>query len=176
MASLRDVRDIDQFFTWVNNFNKLLVDQVLFERIDNHETRPQRIVLAKNSLLGVFVRRAVLEFEQLQFHDVATLWQDFVTYRAATADFHGSNMSTSVDSTVCASNNDFDNMADERILAIIEQSYNITHDHISTSSTKDTERLLEFQIDEMQSLSLTPGIEVPFLIVLQNTVVESHPI
>lgn len=153
IASLWHVRDIDHFFTWVNNFNKLLVDQALSEHIDVHEARPKHVVLSRNSLLGVFVRRAVLEFEQLQFHDVATLWQDFDTYRAATADCHRPEHSMFSDSVVRAANNDFHNIADERILAIIGQSYNNADDHFSTSSTKDTERLLEFQIDEMQSLS-----------------------
>jgi len=156
--SLWDVCDIDHFFTWVNNFSKLLVEQVLSGRIDVHETRPRHVVLSKNSLLGVFVRRAVLEFEQLQFHDVATLWQDFDAYRAVTADFHGQGLSTSLDSTVRATNYGFDNMADARILAIIGQNYNKAHDRFSTSSTRDTQRLLEFQIDEMQSVSPSIGL------------------
>lgn len=46
---------------------------------------PDQIFLSRTSPLGMFVRRARLEFTRLQFHDAMSLWYAFVHYRAPTA-------------------------------------------------------------------------------------------
>lgn len=46
----------------------------------------ERIMLTPQSLLGSFIRRTVLEYANLQFHDSTALWNSFLEYRAETID------------------------------------------------------------------------------------------
>ncbi|KAF9632671.1 anaphase-promoting complex subunit 5 [Lasiodiplodia theobromae] len=48
---------------------------------------PPRIFLSRTSPLGIFVRRAQLEFARLQFHDASKLWLALVNYKLPTADW-----------------------------------------------------------------------------------------
>lgn len=146
--SLWTIQDIDQFFSWTDQFNQLFVLSPAL--IDDSRPAPTWTTLSRTSLLGVFVRRSLLEFEQLQFHDVMTLWKGFYMYRASTADVHRPELSASFNNLPRAVNNDFNNVADDRILALIDQQFDDATTFEQTSSI-ETERLLEFQIGEMQS-------------------------
>lgn len=114
-------------------------------------------LLSRNSPFGTFVRRSQLEFGRLRFSDVGELWKDFVKYRQPTA-------STWRRRNPAAGPLSFDN-----VLLIGEYEWgaatadiaNVTYgdmlDENSTRqlpvSTDDLEALLEFQIDQMQSVS-----------------------
>lgn len=148
ITSLWTIRDIDQFFSWTERFDQLFVLSPAL--VDVSRPATIWIALSKTSLLGVFVRRSLLEFEQLQFHDVMTLWKGFYAYRAATADVHRPELSASFNNLPRAVNNDFNNVADDRILALIDQQFDDAAALGQTSSI-EIERLLEFQIGEMQS-------------------------
>ena len=50
----------------------------------SHEAITTGILLSRSSPLGVFVRRAQLEFTRLQFDDTVKLWKSFVKYRLST--------------------------------------------------------------------------------------------
>ncbi|OGM45991.1 anaphase-promoting complex subunit Apc5 [Aspergillus bombycis] len=134
--------------------------------------------LSRCSPLGAFVRRAQLEFTRLQFHDSVKLWKGFVKYRLPT--YHA-----------WARRNPFGEqaMVDMNLLELgldtgsqlAQVAYgNIEHDlkednHVST---KDVERLLEFQIGELQRMGgrvpdgmkacleriITSGVTLPNLI------------
>lgn len=118
-------------------------------------TAPEAIVLSRNSPFGAFVRRAQLEFTRLRFHDAFELWKDFVKYRQTTAAYYRKK-------TPSFQRLSFDNVLlegeggwGEGIEAIASVAYGdmLRDDPSSTLpvSTDDIEKLLEFQIEQMQS-------------------------
>ncbi|PYI02142.1 anaphase-promoting complex subunit Apc5 [Aspergillus sclerotiicarbonarius CBS 121057] len=108
--------------------------------------------LSRCSPLGAFVRRAQLEFTRLQFHDSVKLWQGFVKYRLPTyhvwARKNPSLEQAPVDINLL-------NLSLDPTDHLAQVAYgNIEDDSEDEQyvSTKDVERLLEFQISELQSL------------------------
>lgn len=112
--------------------------------------------LSRCSPLGAFVRRAQLEFTRLQFHDSVKLWKGFVKYRLPT--YHA-----------WARRNPFGEqaMVDMNLLELgldtgsqlAQVAYGNIEDDLEEDnyvSTKDVERLLEFQIGELQSMRALP--------------------
>lgn len=106
--------------------------------------------LSRCSPLGVFVRRAQLEFTRLQFHDSVKLWKGFVKYRLPTyrawarrnpaeeqATIDINLLELGLDASSPLARVAYGNIEDDE-----EEQY---------VSTKDVERLLEFQIGELQS-------------------------
>jgi anaphase-promoting complex subunit 5 len=119
---------------------------------------PDAIVLSRNSPFGAFVRRAKLEFTRLRFHDAFELWKDFVRYRQTTAAYYRKK-------TPSFQRLSFDNVLlegehawGEGIEAVASVAYGdmLRGDPTSTLpvSTDDIEKLLEFQIEQMQSESV----------------------
>lgn len=116
---------------------------------------PETIVLSRNSPFGAFVRRAQLEFNRLRFEHAYELWKDFVKYRQTTAAYYRKK-------TPSFQRLSFDNVLlegehawGEGLDAIANVAYGdmLRDDPNSTLpvSTDDIEKLLEFQIEQMQS-------------------------
>ena len=118
-------------------------------------SRPRRTLLSKSSPLGAFIRRSQLEFTRLQFHDGITLWKSFIAYRSPTiASWRRRHPGVSASIDV--------NLQEESI-APKEPVKNVVYGDIDSLSLKDAnistgdvENLLEFQVDQMQSMSLKP--------------------
>ena len=112
--------------------------------------RNRQMLLSRTSPLGIFVRRAQLEFSRLQFHDTVNLWQSFVAYRSSTAPQWrrrnpSANMSLDVNLDGAWSSNTAVSLAldagvGERMIKKSEEF-----------STDDVEKLLETQVNQMQS-------------------------
>lgn len=96
---------------------------------------PDDIILSRTSPFGVFVRRAQLEFARLNFQDTTRLWTSYLTWRK--------KYTTAGDWAV----------ADERELATV--AYVACEQFVSTD---DVEKLLEFQVEQMQS-TYTPVLQ-----------------
>lgn len=118
---------------------------------------PETILLSRNSPFGAFIRRSQLEFTRLRFHDTLELWKDFVKYRQTTAGYYRKK-------TPSFQKLSFDNVLlegetswGEGVQGIASVAYGdmLRDDPSSTLpvSTDDIERLLEFQIEQMQSMS-----------------------
>ena len=113
-----------------------------------------RILLSKSSPFGAFVRRAQLEFTRLQLHDGIVLWKTFIKYREPTLPMWR-RRNPSVGATTFDAN-------------LVNGNFNLNHDVTSilykdladadckeaSVSTEDVEKLLEFQIDQMQSSTM----------------------
>ncbi|GLA33048.1 XPG I-region family protein [Aspergillus niger] len=133
--------------------------------------------LSRCSPLGAFVRRSQLEFTRLQFHDSVKLWRGFVKYRLPT--YHvWARKNPSLEQAPVDVNllnlglNTTDSLAQVAYGSIEDDSEDEQY-----VSTKDVERLLEFQISELQSLGgrvpdgmkaqleriITSGVTVPSL-------------
>ncbi|KAF2709814.1 hypothetical protein K504DRAFT_482113 [Pleomassaria siparia CBS 279.74] len=115
-----------------------------------------RVLLSKTSPLGVFVRRARLEFTRLQFDDTMKLWSTFIAYRAPTAQW------TKRLAGLASSGADI--VAADMGLRPGEALYEVAYGHLAQEmedgieiSIDDFDRLLEFQLEKLQRL----GCRVP---------------
>ena len=82
LKKLWEINSYDALHTFITSLQELLAspkDTAKLVRVDG-----QRSYLARNSILGCFVRRSSLEFTRLQFHDSLLLWQSFIKYRQPT--------------------------------------------------------------------------------------------
>ncbi|KAI1760947.1 anaphase-promoting complex subunit 5-domain-containing protein [Hypoxylon sp. FL1150] len=115
---------------------------------------PEVILLARNSPFGAFVRRCQLEFTRLRFSDVSSLWIDFIKYRQTTATYYRKKTPSfqrlSFDHVLLEGESDWG--IDTENVTSIAYGDMLRDDPNSTLpvSTDDIEKLLEFQIEQMQ--------------------------
>ncbi|KAI9703278.1 MAG: anaphase promoting complex subunit 5 [Candelina mexicana] len=109
-----------------------------------------RIVLSRTSLLGVFVSHAQLEFERLQFHDSVGLWKNLIAYREPTLGMWRKRNSSagkmSFDTNLQSWGQSWGHGLTELVYGELAEKEGF----VRTVSTDDVERLLEFQVEEMQ--------------------------
>lgn len=126
-----------------------------------------RILLSRTSPFGAFVRRAQLEFERLKFHDALALYKSFIAYRQPTL-LRWNRIKP------CDSPWRFDqvlqagdpNWNEDQL----KDFYSIAYDSLLDNepslegqvSTDDVEKLLEFQVEQMQSRSRCMAIVYAF--------------
>lgn len=116
---------------------------------------PEAIILSRNSPFGAFIRRSQLEFTRLRFHDTFELWKDFVKYRQTTAAYYRKKTPSfqrlSFDNVLLESEDAW-GVGTEAIAGVAYGDM-LRDDPSSTLpvSTDDIEKLLEFQIEQMQS-------------------------
>ncbi|KAF2867178.1 anaphase-promoting complex subunit 5-domain-containing protein [Massariosphaeria phaeospora] len=119
------------------------------------EPLADRMYLSRTSPVGAFVRRARLEFIRLQFDDAMKLWSAFIRYRAPTAQWTKRLAGYALDGV--------DKIAGEMGLGPGDDLYEVAYGHLAveeregTISIDDFDRLLEFQLDQLQRL----GSRVP---------------
>lgn len=142
MSSFHSLHDL------VDNLGDLVSPQAAPE--NQEDQPPDKIYLSKTSPLGIFVRRARLEFTRLQFDDAMKLWSSFVSYRAPTAQW------TKRLASLAASG--IDGVAAEMGLRpgddLYEVAYGYLEEHdnqVEGLSVEDLDRILDFQLDRLQS-------------------------
>ena len=104
--------------------------------------------LSGTSPLGTFVRRAQLEFLRLQLDDSIDLWKDFVVYRQPTFTYwrrRNPNLTGHSFDTNLADG--FDGKVHDILYGYVE----VEQLRNQGGSTDDLDKLLEFQVDQMQS-------------------------
>ncbi|KAI1778992.1 anaphase-promoting complex subunit 5-domain-containing protein [Hypoxylon cercidicola] len=125
---------------------------------------PEVILLARNSPFGAFVRRCQLEYTRLRFHDVSELWKDFVKYRQTTAVYYRKKTPSfqrlSFDHVLLSGENDWGKGVET--VASVTYGDMLRDDPNSTLpvSTDDIEKLLEFQIEQMQKYGTRIPLEI----------------
>lgn len=114
------------------------------------KSNPNNMRLSRASPLGSFVRRAQLEFTRLPFHDGVALWRHLVAYRAPTLP-HWKKRNQAGHTSFDANLQDGYLGLEDRLTDIVygDLAHGIKHD--ASISTEDVEKLLEHQIDQMQS-------------------------
>ena len=108
------------------------------------------ILLTTSSPLGAFVRRSQLEFTRLQFHDGITLWKSFVAYRSPTFAAWGRRhleISTNIDANLEEGSYEPEGLIKNIVYGDL---HDLAKKHVNIS-TEDLEKLLEYQVDQMQS-------------------------
>ncbi|KAI1263333.1 anaphase-promoting complex subunit 5-domain-containing protein [Xylariaceae sp. FL1019] len=136
---------------------------------------PEVIQLSRNSPFGAFVRRSQLEFTRLRFHDSIELWKDFVKYRQTTASYYRKKVPSfqqySFDDVLLTGQHEWN----EGVGGVASVVYGdmLREDLNSTLpvSTDDIEKLLEFQIDQMQKYGnrIPRGIRHQFADLLRDS-------
>ena len=141
------------FFDTLSLLLQKTPEQLQNEAEDGADTdsNPNRMLLSRTSPLGAFVRRAQLEFTRLQFHDGLTLWKSFVAYRAPSLPQWKKRNQT-------AGNTSFDVNLQQDRLDLGDRLTEVAYGELRTEasqvagvSTEDVEKLLEYQVDQMQS-------------------------
>lgn len=126
---------------------------------DGRAANTKPILLSRVSPLGAYVRRAELEFTRLQFHDGNILWKSFVRYRAPTLHLwrkrNPTAGTTSFDSNLLEDRLSLDSRLADLVYG------DISHDTRKEASfgTDEVEKLLEYQVEQMQSM---PNITMCF--------------
>ncbi|KAI1079687.1 anaphase-promoting complex subunit 5-domain-containing protein [Whalleya microplaca] len=125
---------------------------------------PEVILLTRNSPFGAFVRRSQFEFTRLRFHDAFGLWKDFVKYRQVTAAYYRKKTPSfqrlSFDNVLLTGQNDWGSGVEA--IASVTYGDMLRDDPNSTLpvSTDDIEKLLEFQIEQMQKHGTRIPLEI----------------
>ena len=118
---------------------------------DSIDSKPNRMLLSRLSPLGAFVRRAQVEFTRLQFHDAISIWKGLIAYRAPTlAQWKKRNP------TAGPTNFDVNLQAEhlgmeDRITSLAYGDPEGNVGKYTVVSTIDIEKLLDFQVERMQS-------------------------
>ncbi|KAL5041404.1 hypothetical protein BDW71DRAFT_168034 [Aspergillus fruticulosus] len=140
---------LELFFTEISTTLAKTREERIRERDAGLAPESSCMRLARCSPLGAFVRRAQLEFTRLQFHDSVKLWKGFVKYRLPTyrawARRNPSNEQASVDINLLELGLDTSSHLAQVAYGNIEDDEGDCY-----VSTKEVERLLEFQIGELQ--------------------------
>jgi anaphase-promoting complex subunit 5 len=112
-----------------------------------------KILLARTSPLGVFVRRAQLEFTRLQFDDTVKLWTNFMRFRQPSEGTWRKR--NSMAPLLSFDENFADLEVDPRAELVTAVYPRLGEDNKAGMelSTEEMERLLEFQIEKLQSMS-----------------------
>lgn len=117
------------------------------------------IMLSRTSPFGSFVRRAKVEFDRLQFSDSVALWASFVRWRQDTAAYWarktGSRGRWIGDKALRDGEKLWGVEATEFLETITYHALNDSEIVEGNVSTNDVEKLLEFQVDQMQSMYWT---------------------
>lgn len=134
--------------------------------------------LSRGSPLGSFVRRSQLEFARLQFQDSIKLWTGFVKYRLPTFHAWAKKNPLQEQATIDINLLELGMDGGSKLARIVYGSIEGHHqEDEEIISTKDVERLLEFQVGELQRLGgrvpdelkaqlesiITSGVTVPSL-------------
>jgi anaphase-promoting complex subunit 5 len=121
------------------------------ERQSGKEPEEGRMLLSRTSPMGSFVRRAQLEFTRLQFHDAITLWKSFIAFRLPTRGaWARRNASATREGIIDVNLQELEAETASALKAAVYGDLREPH-KTGSISTNDVERLLEFQVGEMQS-------------------------
>ncbi|KAL3420178.1 anaphase-promoting complex protein [Phlyctema vagabunda] len=114
---------------------------------------PEMIVLSRTSPFGSFIRRSTVEFERLRFSDTLELWSTFVQWRQQTKSYwsrRNPGLHRRAGDKALGDGEDTWGPDSADMLASI--AYGITEQAHGNISTDDVEKLLEFQVEQMQKL------------------------
>jgi len=118
-----------------------------------------RILLSPVSPLGIFIRKAQLEFTRLQFHDSVGLWTALVRFRASTEAAWKRRHPTTSTNVPDINLHSLGHDMDEVFSQILYGSLQDTPSEEGFLSTEDIERFLEFQLSRLQSTQIPKNAE-----------------
>jgi anaphase-promoting complex subunit 5 len=109
--------------------------------------------ILRTSPLGAFIRRCHLEYTRLQFQDSIALWQEFIAFRARTRPAYEKKNASAGLNTLDMNLSDLQIDASHPLTQILYRGLIDRDDDFQSGfSVHDTEKLMEFQVSEMQRL------------------------
>lgn len=125
-------------------------EQLIQDRDNGLAPDVEDMRLSRTSPLGMFVRRAYLEYTRLQFHDSVKLWSGFVRYRLPT--YHMWARKNPHDEQAPVDINLLDHGLDPSsyLSRVVYGNIEEDSEDEGTVSVQDAERLVEFQVGELQ--------------------------
>jgi len=116
---------------------------------------PDKILFSRTSPLGTFTRKAQLEFERLKFNDTAALWTSLKRWRQETKTYwarrNGGLNRWAGDRVLGDEQADWGVQETEMLELIAYGGLSLEEQDEGRVSTDDVEKLLEFQVEKMQS-------------------------
>lgn len=128
-------------------------EELIYDR--DHGIAPEtddRMRLSRSSPLGAFVRRAHMEYTKLQFHDSVKLWSGFVKYRLPTYSYWSRRHRGAEEIAIDANLRDLGLDSTSHLSQVVYGNMEDDEDEKAEVSVKDSERLVEFQVGELQSM------------------------
>ena len=127
-------------------------EQILKDREAGEEERPVAGRISRTSPLGAFIRRCHLEYTRLQFQDGTALWQDFIAFRVPTRQAwekkNPPDGRSGLDTNLSTLRID----SSHPLSQIMYGHLALEDTELGGFSTHDIEKLMEFQVSELQRL------------------------
>ena len=154
--AIDSLHEMHAFFASLREFVGNFQDLSLPED-QRRERFGDRIILARASPLGIFLRRACLEHTRLQFGDAVTLWMDFVNFRAPSEEtFRKRNPSAealicTLDANLAEMGLDADDQLSRAAYAgLVDSEGREALRTAGVTNAEDLERLLELHLERLQ--------------------------
>ncbi|KIW07884.1 uncharacterized protein PV09_01797 [Verruconis gallopava] len=141
----------------LHEFFGKLEDYLVQPQKEDRDVPSSRILLSRTSPLGIFFRRAHLEFARLQFDDAAKIWTGFLKFRAPTEAAWRRRNHVSSGPSFDLAIAEFDVRRPDRLALAVYGSNDPTELDDAVLSSDDIERLLEYDLDKLQRF----GARVP---------------
>lgn len=148
----------DLFLNRLWSIDSLHVLHAFFEELNEYlqpvgsrqEEKGERILLSRTSPLGMFFRRAHLEFTRLQFDDTGKLWVGFLKFRAPTESVWRKRNPHSPGPSFDKAIAEYNLQNPDRIALAAYGATNANDLEDAGPSVEDVERLLEFDLEKLQ--------------------------
>ena len=160
--SLKCLDALEIFFVEIAVVLQKTREERIYDRDNGIAPETGSIRLSRSSPLGVFVRRAQLEFTRLQFHDSVKLWRSFVKYRLPTHPAWARKNPPDEQGAIDVNLVEMAEFPSEMLASVVYGNMDDDSEDEMDISTKDVERLLEFQVGELQSMCMTPILCVDY--------------
>ncbi|KAE8440399.1 hypothetical protein EG329_008161 [Mollisiaceae sp. DMI_Dod_QoI] len=134
------------------------------------------IMLSGTSPFGSFVRRSKVEFERLRFSDALVLWVAFTTWREGSRTYwtrrNGGLGRWAGDRALGKGEEEWGTDATEMLELVAYGGMSLEDETAGSVSTDDMEKLLEFQVEQMQKLGnrVPPEVKDKFQSILGETI------
>ncbi|KAH0536380.1 hypothetical protein FGG08_006754 [Glutinoglossum americanum] len=163
LKKLWEINSLDALFLFFEGLPAMIAKTRQEKEQDIEQGLPpqdtNKMLLSRASPMGNFVRRSHLEFTRLQFHDSKALWESLVSFRNETLSEWKRRNSTAGETSFDVNLKDSGLKWEDQLTTIVYEKLKLADEGKSKVegptglvSTDDVERLLEFQVEEMQKM------------------------
>ena len=151
LKKLWEIGTCDALHTFFDDLSHILQKAREESHHDEYQRIHKRLLLSRTSPCGAFVRRSQLEFTRLQFHDVIGVWKRFVDFREPTFVFWKKRNPNARKGVIALTMNEELLHPNSTLAALIGSAFPGGSVGEIKYSADDVEKLLEYQINQMQS-------------------------
>ena len=150
LRKIWDFDCLDSLHAFFDKLHLLLTktrDELLQERDNGQNQSKQEIRLSRTSPLGVFIRRAQVEFTRIQMEDSVVLWKSLLQFRESTR-----ALVRKRNPSVSKTGFDINLPVDGTLHDLLYGDLSNGQFRATDTSVHDVETLLEFQLEKVQSM------------------------